>query len=92
MLGGPFLVHVTPPGVLTRQVPPASAHEGNVSDGEKQVVVHVPPRQHGPGEDGHGHPPLKVPDPSGVLPMAWLNAATAPTLMAEPPQRQLAAQ
>jgi hypothetical protein len=82
-------VHVTPLGLLTRQVPPASAHEGNVSDGEKQVVVHVPPRQHGPKEDAHGHAPPRVPDPSGVLPMSSLNAATAPTLMAEPPQRQL---
>ena len=63
-----------------------------MSDGERHVVVHVPPRQHGPKEDGHGHPPLRVPDPSGVLPMASLNAAAAPTLMAEPPQRQLAVQ
>ena len=86
-------MQVTLPGLLTRHVPPASAHEGNVSDAEKQVVVHVPLRQHGPGVWAQGQPSgPSAPDPSGVSEMSALNCAAAPMLMADPPQRQLAAQ
>jgi len=60
-----------------------------VSAGEKQVAVHVPLRQHGPISGAHGHAPPTEPDPTGVFEMSSLNFANAPTLMADPPQRQL---
>lgn len=86
-------MHVTLPGLLTKQVPPASAHEGNVSAGESQVAVHVPPRQHGPDDTGHEQPTgPSAPDPSGVAETSALNCAVAPMLIADPPHRQLTVQ
>jgi hypothetical protein len=85
------LPHVVP--ALKTHEPPASAQAVKASVGEKHVVVHLPLRQHGPNDTGHGQaPPHRAPDPSGVLETASAYCAPASMLIADPPHRQLTVQ
>ena len=52
-VGGPIWAH---PKDGPMQMPPASAHSGNVSDGDEHETLHVPLRQHGATSAGQLHP------------------------------------